>query len=58
MTGDYDYLLKIVVKNRHDLERFVMAQLTPIKGIARIHTSLVLNEIKRTTVMDIPPFVD
>lgn len=54
VTGEYDYLLKIVVKNRHDLEQFVMAELTPIQGVARIHTSLVLTEIKQTTVMPIP----
>lgn len=54
VTGDYDYLLKVVVRNRQDLERFVMAQLTPIQGIARIHTSLVLNEIKHTTRLPIP----
>lgn len=58
VTGEYDYLLKIVVKNRSDLEQFVMAELTPIQGIARIHTSLVLNEIKRTTVIEIPPIID
>jgi len=54
VTGEYDYLLKIVVKNRQDLEQFVMAELTPIQGVARIHTSLVLTEIKQTTVMTIP----
>ncbi len=54
VTGDYDYLLKVVVKNRQDLERFVMAQLTPVQGVARIHTSLVLNEIKHTTQLPIP----
>ncbi len=54
VTGDHDYLLKIVVKNRSDLEQFVMTYLTPIKGIARIQTSLVLNEIKHTTELLIP----
>jgi Lrp/AsnC family transcriptional regulator, leucine-responsive regulatory protein len=58
VTGDYDYLLKIVIKNRDDLEQFLMTRLTPIKGIARIHTSLVLREIKQTTFMDIPPSID
>lgn len=53
MTGEYDYLLKIIAKNRHDLEHFVMAELTPVSGIARIKTSLVLTEIKRTTVITI-----
>lgn len=55
VTGDHDYLLKVVVQNRQDLEHFVMQYLTPIQGIARIQTSLVLNEIKQTTVLPIPP---
>lgn len=51
LTGDHDYLLKVVVHNRQDLERFVVKRLTPIPGIARIHTSLVLSEVKATTTL-------
>ncbi|MDX1413253.1 MAG: Lrp/AsnC family transcriptional regulator [Candidatus Promineifilaceae bacterium] len=51
VTGEFDYLLKIVVRNRQELQRFVEHQLTPIPGIARIYTSLVLDEIKRTTAL-------
>ncbi len=51
LTGEYDYLLKVVVHNRQDLERFVVKRLTPIPGIARIHTSLVLSEVKVTTAL-------
>ena len=51
VTGEYDYLLKVAIRNRKDLEQFVMDQLTPIQGIARIHTSLVLSEIKTTTAL-------
>ena len=53
ITGEYDYLLKVVVRNRKDLERFVLERLTPIRGIARIHTSLVLTEVKSTTALPI-----
>ena len=49
VTGEYDYLLKIVVRNRQELERLVMEKLTPIPGVARIHTSLVFSEIKAST---------
>ncbi len=49
VTGEYDYLLKVAIRNRTDLERFLMDELTPIAGIARIHTSLVLNAVKSTT---------
>lgn len=49
ITGEYDYLLKVVLHNRKDLERFVVDRITPIHGIARIHTSLALTEVKNTT---------
>ena len=51
ITGEYDYLLKVALRNRKDLERFVVKQLTPMPGVARIHTSLVLSEIKATTAL-------
>jgi len=51
VTGEYDYLLKVVIRNRKDLERFVIERLTPVRGVARIHTSLVLSEIKTTTAL-------
>jgi Lrp/AsnC family leucine-responsive transcriptional regulator len=51
ITGEYDYLLKVVLKNRKDLERFVVDKLTPIPGVARIHTSLVLAEVKATMAL-------
>ncbi len=53
LTGEYDYLLKVALKNRRDLERFVVEKLTPIPGVARIHTSLVLSEVKMTTSLPI-----
>ena len=53
VTGEYDYLLKIVVQNRQELERLVMEKLTPIPGVARIHTSLVFSEIKSSTELPV-----
>ncbi len=49
VTGEFDYLLKVIVRNRKELEQFVISRLTPVGGLARIHTSMVLNEIKNTT---------
>lgn len=51
VTGDHDYLLKIIVRNRKELEQFLMDRLTPIPGVARISTSLVLSEVKNTTAI-------
>jgi Lrp/AsnC family leucine-responsive transcriptional regulator len=53
VTGEFDYLLKVVVKGRQHLERFLMEKLTPLPGIARIATSMVLTEIKYTTALDL-----
>lgn len=49
VTGEFDYLLKVVVRNRRELEQLVLEQLTPLPGVGRIHTSLVLAEVKSTT---------
>jgi DNA-binding Lrp family transcriptional regulator len=51
VTGEYDYLLKIAVRNRHDLERFIVERLTPLPGVAKVQTSLVLRELKATTAL-------
>ena len=48
VTGDYDYLLKVVAQNTDDLEKLLVKKLTPIPGVAQIHTSLVLKEVKNT----------
>ncbi len=54
VTGEYDYLLKVIVRNRKELEHLLMEDLTPIPGVARIHTSLVLNEVKAATALPLP----
>ena len=51
LTGEFDYLLKVVIRNRKGLERFIIDRLTPIPGVARIQTSLVLTEVKSTTAL-------
>jgi DNA-binding Lrp family transcriptional regulator len=53
ITGDYDYLLKVVARNTDDLQDFLVNRLTPIPGVARIHTSLVLREVKSSTTIPI-----
>ncbi len=53
LTGEYDYLLKVVVRNRKHLEQFLVQTLTPVPGMDKIRTSVVLNEIKLTTAVPI-----
>ena len=47
LTGQQDYLLKVVVRNYQDLER-LLKDLT-CASVDRLLTSIVLNEVKRTT---------
>lgn len=49
ITGEFDYLLKVIVRNREHLEKFLVEKLTPVPGMDKIRTSLVLREIKTTT---------
>ena len=51
LTGEYDYLLKVVAHNTQGLEHFLVHRLTPIPGVAQIHTSLVLREVKNSTAI-------
>ncbi|MEA2002890.1 MAG: Lrp/AsnC family transcriptional regulator [Actinomycetota bacterium] len=53
ITGEFDYLLKAVFHNRNELQQFVVNRLTPIPGMARLNTSLVLLEIKATAQLPI-----
>lgn len=53
VTGEFDYQLKVVVRNRKELERFVMDRLSTIPGVGHIRTSLVFSEIKATTELPI-----
>lgn len=51
LTGEFDYLLKVVVRNRKHLEQFILHTLTPVRGMDKIRTSLVLSEIKATAAI-------
>ena len=53
VTGEYDYLIKVVVHNRKGLEQFLVNRLALIPGLARIQTSLVLNEVKNSTELPV-----
>ena len=53
VTGEYDYVLRVALRNRRDLERFLVDRLNVIPGIARIQTTVVVREVKRTTALPI-----
>ena len=51
LTGESDYLIKIVVPNHKALETVLFEGLMRIDGVDRIHTSIVVNEVKASTAL-------
>jgi DNA-binding Lrp family transcriptional regulator len=49
LTGEVDYLLKVVVGNHEGLQQFLFEKLMKVEGVDRIRTSIVVKEVKSTT---------
>lgn len=54
MTGQADYLLRVMVADLSDYERFVRRRLQRIGGIASIDTSFAYGEVKRRAAFPLP----
>ncbi|SMP60946.1 Lrp/AsnC family transcriptional regulator [Noviherbaspirillum suwonense] len=53
MTGDADYLLRVVVRDLHTYQSFLVNTLTRIPGVAHIKSSFAL---KTVLMRNAPPF--
>jgi Lrp/AsnC family leucine-responsive transcriptional regulator len=51
MTGDSDYLIRVVVPDIAALERFILDQLTPISDIEKIRSSFALKQVRYQTAL-------
>jgi Lrp/AsnC family transcriptional regulator, leucine-responsive regulatory protein len=49
VTGETDFLLKVLVPNMRAYEDFVLGKLTKVKGIGNINSSIVMREVKHKT---------
>jgi len=58
MTGDADYLLRVVVADVQALERFILDKLSPIPGIANIRSSFALKQVKYKTSLPLMALTD
>jgi Lrp/AsnC family leucine-responsive transcriptional regulator len=54
MTGDADYLIRVVVTDVQALERFIVDKLTRIPGIKSIRSSFALKQVKYETALPLP----
>jgi len=51
MTGDADYLVRVVVSDVQSLERFIVDYLAKIPGVASIKSSFALKQVKYKTAL-------
>ena len=49
VSGDYDYLLKVLVKDMAAFREFMVSKLTTINHIGSTHSMFVINEVKHST---------
>lgn len=53
MTGEYDYLLRVVVADAADYERIHHGHLTTLPGVARVRSAFTLRSVTKKTEIPI-----
>ncbi|MFG1374287.1 Lrp/AsnC family transcriptional regulator [Xanthobacter oligotrophicus] len=51
MTGDSDYLLRVLVRDITELQRFIVQNLSKIPAVANIKSSFALKQVKYNTAL-------
>ncbi len=51
ISGDYDYLLKVIVEDMEEFREFMVKKLTNIKHIGSTHSMFMINEVKHSTAI-------
>lgn len=51
VSGDYDYILKIAVKDMEAYREFLVTKLTTLEHIGSTHSTFVISEVKNTTAL-------
>ncbi|MBE9490330.1 MAG: Lrp/AsnC family transcriptional regulator [Bacteroidetes bacterium] len=53
ISGDYDYLLKVLVKDMEEFREFMVKKLTTINHIGSTHSTFMISQVKHTTAISI-----
>ncbi len=53
VSGDYDYILKIVVKDMEEYRDFLVNKLSTLNQIGSKHSTFMIGEVKNTTIITI-----
>lgn len=49
VSGDYDYILKVFVKDMEEYREFMVTKLTTLQHIGSTHSTFMIGEVKNTT---------
>ena len=55
VTGDYDYLLRVVARDTVDYERIHHQHLTKLPGVARVKSSFTLRTVTKKSALPLRP---
>ena len=53
VSGEYDYILKVYVKDMDEYREFMVKKLTAIKHIGSTHSTFAIEEVKNTTLINL-----
>ena len=53
VSGDYDYILKICVKDMEEYREFMVTKLTTLQHIGSTHSTFMIGEVKNTTAYNL-----
>ena len=53
ISGQYDFMLKIIVEDMEEYQKFIMNKLASIENIGSTHSLFVMSEIKTSTALPI-----
>lgn len=56
MTGSSDYMLRVVVADLQEFEKFVTGVLSKIPGVGSIQSSVALKQVKYSTALPLPDY--
>lgn len=51
ISGDYDYLLKIIVQNMKSYRKFINFKLTTLAHISSTHSTFIIDEVRNNTAI-------
>lgn len=53
VSGDYDYILKIYVKDMEEYREFMVTKLTTLQHIGSTHSTFMISEVKNTNIITV-----